>query len=378
MKKKHIIAIIITASIGVIATGGVAFGMKYHYDEQMAIQQQSFEAQISQLNAEISSVQKTALVPISDIKWGAEIKEDMVEEKNIYSDLDSSAYMTADQIGSIAKVDLKAGTPIYADSVAEETHEGTREIEVNYVNLNTNLIENDTVDIRVKFPNGEDYVVCSKQTLRNLNLASANLFLWVTEDELLCLDSAVVDASINGGKLYVTHYVEPTLQTESVTNYQPNIDVLNLIAQDPNIVDISKRNLSATVRSEMEERLDAFFEEHPDLDSEESDPNSATAVGVASTNTGSTASTSTSSTTTSGNEYTEDYNSSAVTVQDQQTEAPQTSTEATVTTVDTSGTAAGTTTGTDAGSTASTDTGTTAGTDTGTTAGTDASVVTVE
>ena len=214
--------------------------------------------------------------------------------------------------------------------------------------------------------------------MRNLNLASANLFLWVTEDELLCLDSAVVDASINGGKLYVTHYVEPTLQTESVTNYQPNIDVLNLIAQDPNIVDISKRNLSATVRSEMEERLDAFFEEHPDLDSEESDPNSATAVGVASTNTGSTASTSTSSTTTSGNEYTEDYNSSAVTVQDQQTEAPQTSTEATVTTVDTSGTAAGTTTGTDAGSTASTDTGTTASTDTGTTAGTDASVVTVE
>lgn len=286
MKKKYVLAIVITASLGVIAAGGVAFGMKYHYDGEMATQQVSFESQISELNSEINSVKKTALVPTEDIKWGAEIKEDMVEEKSIYSDLGEDSYMTADQIGSIAKIDLPAGMPIYADSVAEETHEGTREIEVNYVNLNTNLVDNDVVDIRVKFPNGEDYVVCSKQVLRNLNLASANLFLWVTEDEILCLNSAVVDANINGGKLYVTHYVEPALQTESVANYQPNIDVLNLIAQDPNIVDVSKRNLSATVRSEMEERLSAFFEEHPNQGGEGngvSNSVSTGSVGVADT-----------------------------------------------------------------------------------------------
>lgn len=279
MKKKYVLAIVITASLGVIAAGGVAFGMKYHYDGEMATQQVSFESQISELNSEINSVKKTALVPTEDIKWGAEIKEDMVEEKSIYSDLGEDSYMTADQIGSIAKIDLPAGMPIYADSVAEETHEGTREIEVNYVNLNTNLVDNDVVDIRVKFPNGEDYVVCSKQVLRNLNLASANLFLWVTEDEILCLNSAVVDANINGGKLYVTHYVEPALQTESVANYQPNIDVLNLIAQDPNIVDVSKRNLSATVRSEMEERLSAFFEEHPNQGGEGNGVSSSVSTG---------------------------------------------------------------------------------------------------
>lgn len=310
MKKKYVLAIVITASLGVIAAGGVAFGMKYHYDGEMATQQVSFESQISELNSEINSVKKTALVPTEDIKWGAEIKEDMVEEKSIYSDLGEDSYMTADQIGSIAKIDLPAGMPIYADSVAEETHEGTREIEVNYVNLNTNLVDNDVVDIRVKFPNGEDYVVCSKQVLRNLNLASANLFLWVTEDEILCLNSAVVDANINGGKLYVTHYVEPALQTESVANYQPNIDVLNLIAQDPNIVDVSKRNLSATVRSEMEERLSAFFEEHPNQGGEGNGVSSSVSTGsVGVADTGDSYDT----TDTSGTAETEDFSSNEYT-----------------------------------------------------------------
>lgn len=310
MKKKYVLAIVITASLGVIAACGVAFGMKYHYDGEMATQQVSFESQISELNSEINSVKKTALVPTEDIKWGAEIKEDMVEEKSIYSDLGEDSYMTADQIGSIAKIDLPAGMPIYADSVAEETHEGTREIEVNYVNLNTNLVDNDVVDIRVKFPNGEDYVVCSKQVLRNLNLASANLFLWVTEDEILCLNSAVVDANINGGKLYVTHYVEPALQTESVANYQPNIDVLNLIAQDPNIVDVSKRNLSATVRSEMEERLSAFFEEHPNQGGEGNGVSSSVSTGsVGVADTGDSYDT----TDTSGTAETEDFSSNEYT-----------------------------------------------------------------
>lgn len=329
MKKKHVLTIVITASLGVIAAGGVAFGMKYYYDGEMANQQVAFESQISELNTEINSVKKTALVPIEDIKWGAEIKEDMVEEKSIYSDLDNEAYMTTDQIGSIAKIDLPAGMPIYADSVAEETHEGTREIEVNYVNLNTNLVDNDVVDIRVKFPNGEDYVVCSKQTLRNLNLASANLFLWVTEDEILCLNSAVVDANINGGKLYVTHYVEPALQTESVANYQPNIDVLNLIAQDPNIVDISKRSLSATVRSEMEERLSAFFEEHPDQGGEGNGVSGTVSTGsVGVSDTGDSYDTTDTAETEdlSSNEYTDDSSGEASVVVDpaETTETPDT------------------------------------------------------
>lgn len=77
--------------------------MKYYYDGEMVNQQVAFESQISELNTEINSVKKTALVPIEDIKWGAEIKEDMVEEKSIYSDLGNEAYMTTDQIGSIAK-----------------------------------------------------------------------------------------------------------------------------------------------------------------------------------------------------------------------------------------------------------------------------------
>lgn len=264
MRKKTLVSILVAAGICIACTGGAAGGVYYYFNNKMSEQRTDFEEQLQTLTSELNGAKKTVYVATEDIPWGAEIKEESVEEKTVYSDLADDSFMTDDQIGGIAKVDLKAGVPIYADSIAKATHEGTREIEVNYVNLNTNLEDNAIVDIRIKFPNGEDYVVCSKQTLRNLNLASADLFLWVTEEEILSLDSATVDANINGGVLYVTHYVEPALQTESVVNYQPNVDVLNLMAQDPNIVDISKRNLSATARCEMEERLAAFNAENDD------------------------------------------------------------------------------------------------------------------
>ena len=119
------------------------------------------------------------------------------------------------------------------------------------------------------------------------------------------------------------------MQTESVANYQPNIDVLNLIAQDPNIVDISKRSLSATVRSEMEERLSAFFEEHPDQGGEGNGVSGTVSTGsVGVSDTGDSYDTTDTAETEdpSSNEYTDDSSGEASVVVDpaETTETPDT------------------------------------------------------
>lgn len=67
------------------------------------------------------------------------------------------------------------------------------------------------------------------------------------------------------------------LQTASQVTYEPNKDVQNVIAKDPNIVDVSKRVVSAEARRDMEQHLALFKEANPEfiLDDTTGDINNA-------------------------------------------------------------------------------------------------------
>lgn len=184
-----------------------------------------------------------------------EISED---ETEIIESTTTSSEEIKELTGVVAVTDLIAGQPIYKSAVQIIDCGDLREKFINFVTLNTNLEEGDTVDIRIKFPNGEDYVVLSKNVLRDLNLAGAEFYLWVNEESILRLSAATVDAAINGGEIYVTKYVKPSVQDPLVYTYQPPEDVLRLIHWDPNIVLDAENTYSNTKRSEFEARLKAF------------------------------------------------------------------------------------------------------------------------
>jgi hypothetical protein len=141
--------------------------------------------------------------------------------------------------------------------------------------------------------------------------------MWMTEEEILSLDSAAVDANINDGVIYVTRYVEPDVQDASIVDYQPNADVLERMASDPNIVELSKRELSVTARKELEDRLAAYEEKYEtdedgntvEADADETRAGSTVgpANGVTSTTTNTT--TTTASTEASTSDTTEDTDS---------------------------------------------------------------------
>ena len=151
----------------------------------------------------------------------------------------------------IAKIDIAAKTIVTTNMLTASENVNTDDVrkeEYNMITLPADLETGDTVDVRLRMPDGTNYIVVSKKKVTVLDqggIPSTNtISLELSEGEILMMSNAIVEAyMIEGSKLYLTRYVEPGMQAGAITNYVPNGDVQNLIAQDPNIVNEAKQEL---------------------------------------------------------------------------------------------------------------------------------------
>ena len=114
--------------------------------------------------------------------------------------------------------------------------------------LPTGLVDNDTIDIRLRLPNGTDYIVASKKKVVIPKVgdgkSESTIRIKANEQEILAIDSAIIDAyKIEGSKLYAIKYTEPGLQDQAIVTYIPSEATLNLIRSDSNIVTVAKEAL---------------------------------------------------------------------------------------------------------------------------------------
>jgi len=223
---------------------------------------QEYEYMLSEARREISENKKTVLVAVSDIKAGEILSLDMVEERLVYSSQPVESYITKDDLGKTAIIDIQAGTHIIKGMVApDEVPSVLREVEYDVIHISSNIDVNDYVDVRICYPNGETFVVLSKKQLKGYRPNMPVCYLWVDEEELLRMSAAIVDAGLyTGSRLYMTKYIEPNIQEASVITYTPGISVLKLIENDPNIVDRCSQLLNIEVRKALENRLAASLD----------------------------------------------------------------------------------------------------------------------
>lgn len=157
--------------------------------------------------------------------------------------------------GQVAKIELKKGTAITTEMVYEDTPAppDLRNRELQVVLLPSSLVKGDIIDVRIQFPTGQDYVLLSKKKVERLN--AATLWITMTEEEILSLSSAIVDAYLHKASIYALTYVEPQFQTAAIATYPANSEVLKLLESDPNIVRRAEQELSRQVRSSLESSL---------------------------------------------------------------------------------------------------------------------------
>ncbi|MCD8082195.1 MAG: SAF domain-containing protein [Clostridiales bacterium] len=180
-----------------------------------------------------------------------------VYQEEIYTSLPSAAYITEDMLGSVALIDISAEQPIMANMVQSlEITQDSREYEISAAALMVDQTEHDVVDVRIVFPNGEDYLVLAKKQIQNLSLANSTFWTYMNEDEILRFSSALIDAfQTTGTRIYTTRYVAATLQEEAVPNYLVRSETIDLMREDPNIYARAAQTMNAAARLSLEARL---------------------------------------------------------------------------------------------------------------------------
>jgi len=235
--------------------------------------------QIDDLQYELDSNTITVYVASRDIKAGEKLysknevngKTVLDNDVNVYlqtirNGLPEEFFISDEQLGCQAKIDIKVEEPIMSSCVTEQViSTDEREYEIAVANLMTDQTEFDYVDVRILFPDGSDYIVLTKKAIMNLHLDTNVFTTYCNEDEIVRFSSAIIDAFTNTGTiLYTTRYVEPALQEEAIPYYPVRSATLAILQNDPNILEMAKDTLNTQARNSLATRLSLLSKDQLD------------------------------------------------------------------------------------------------------------------
>lgn len=167
--------------------------------------------------------------------------------------------MDVEQKAMVAKVNMTANTPVTLQFLAfadEQVTNDLRKVEINTVLLPANIEDGENIDIRLRLPTGEDYIVVSKKQIELLPIADtfsdSTMYLKLGDIEIATLSNAVVEASmIEGAYLYADKYVEAGMQEKAKITYYPSGAVLNAINEND--------NLTVEARTKLIDRYNMYY-----------------------------------------------------------------------------------------------------------------------
>lgn len=251
---------IIVMSIGLVLIIVASLVLNYLYVRQV---KDSYQLEIDLAKNEIEENTEQLYTATQEIKKGGLITKENTILANTFTSLDKELFITEEDLNKVVIIDIPLNMPIQKNMISDYIKDDLREEEFNVFYLNTNLKANDYVDIRILFPNGENYIVLSKKELKSISLENKDCFLWLDANEIHNISSAIVDAYLHdGAKLYTTKYIEPNIQEPSIVTYTPNSEVIDLIKLDPNVINKAKESLSKEIREGLEDRLEVFYKDY--------------------------------------------------------------------------------------------------------------------
>lgn len=237
--------------------------------------------QLNKLNSQIKAQEANmeyVYVVSEEIKSGdivdvASLKKVLATGEAIPSDAINISDITEE---TIAKIDLKEGTIITSNMINEKSEKTTADLrtqEYNMILLPTQIQNGEYIDIRLRLPNGTDYIVVSKKKVEIPTIDgvdSANTIkVNVAEEEILLMSNAIVEAYwASGSILYATTYVEPGMQDQATPTYLPSDKVIELMNTDPNIETVARNelftrynNTASSVRGNIVNTLNSYAAE---------------------------------------------------------------------------------------------------------------------
>lgn len=196
----------------------------------------------------------------SDKSKGERIQAEDLQEITLKTKSSFAIPEISDLEGRYLSVGIKAGV-IITDSVIHEDknlEDDVRTYLYDYIILPEGISRENLFDIRIRFPNGEDYVVAVGKKVESLLEQGA--FINASEEENLLLSSAYVDTMVyEGTKIYAALYVED-YQKAAVANYPFNLYTTELANWDPNLIEAMETESNRVNRQMLEDNLYDFME----------------------------------------------------------------------------------------------------------------------
>lgn len=215
-----------------------------------------------------------------DVPAGEELTADMIREQRVQSAeelLAAASFTKEDLLGKRLKVSLTKGAALSTDMVYEgSVADDERQVELREVYLPQMLRENEFVDIRITFPNGEDYLVVGHKRVYHMirddeGVVSA-LQMRFSEQEQLRYQAACVDTKMyEDTGLYAVRYTGE-FQPAAQVYYPVNRAVFRLMQWDPNIEKLFVVAGEQERRTLLETELEPYLSEGSDQAEETADP----------------------------------------------------------------------------------------------------------
>ncbi len=174
-----------------------------------------------------------------------EVKKEEDTDNYYITKNNDKEYLELDSVPLVAKVDMKKNTLITTELLSKADNivqDDVRKQEYNMVVLPTDLTTGDYIDIRVMFPNGQDFIVVSKKEVEIPVISGVEsadtIWINLSEDEILHMSCAIIDsAQVKGAKIYATKYTEAGMQNAATPTYPVNESTSQLLQSDPNVLE---------------------------------------------------------------------------------------------------------------------------------------------
>jgi len=187
------------------------------------------EEALKQTEGQLDSYKKVLYVAVEPLTKGMVISEEKVRKEVHYTDQRQEEFMTILDFGKVLTVDVPEGVCLQKSMLRTIEH-NVREVFLNEIELAGHLEDGCRADIRIRFPNAEDYTVLSDKIIQLSG--NGGVVLALDETELLLLSAAVADCfRYERTRLYAVKYPEYQQTEPGNVNYLANQEILDMLGE---------------------------------------------------------------------------------------------------------------------------------------------------
>jgi len=216
--------------------------------------EQAYEEVLKEKTVRMNNANQLVYITTSEVRAGEIFSEKNTEQRYLLTE-QAEEGIAKEVLGMVACADLMPGVILNtALCGVSDLFETERECVFEDIAQVEKFPDYAVVDVRIRYPNGENYCVLGRKVLRREEEDANGCRLYLTEAEQLLISAARYDAEVyDGTTLYAVAFLEERLQEEADSRYIPSEQVILQLQQSAEEIGITENWYS--LRRALEERL---------------------------------------------------------------------------------------------------------------------------